>query len=248
MAKNSLAKSEVEGKALAGRQPSALQSSFDVGDSSGGGLSMLGRLTVWNGSPKQKAEYGGAGKSFNDGDLVDMLEKRKAATNQIVPVYGFTIFQRWDKDAKAPTYTYGRGERHRVPPEDFERGADGSSPACYEALCLVCLVVGEMVPYQFVFKRTSRRAGDDIMRHEARRKATGLSPGVYKIGVKADKNPAGQDYLRVILDGVPTNMDQQTEALFAMVAGQLELVKASAIEAAKSGDGDMPGADDEIPI
>ncbi len=234
MAKSQLAKSEVESKAVAtvNGNPSGLSASFDVEQpGTGGALAMLGRLTVWNGSPKQKKEYAG---KFDDGDLIDMMEKRKTATNRIVPIYGFTIFQRWDKDAKAPAYTYGRGERHRVPPEDMERGPNDEAPACYEAMCLVCLVEGESVPYQIVFKRTSKRTGDDIMRFEARRKMVGKAPGAYTIATKPDQNASGQDYLRVVLAGPPQDMQVDTAELFTVVAEQIELVKAKAMEAAKN--------------
>jgi len=222
-------------------KPSDLRSSFDLADSDGLSLTMIGRLSVWNGSPRQKQDYGG-GKGFDDGDLIDMMEKRKTKTNKIVPVHGFTLFQRWDKDAKAPTYTYFKHDKHRVPAEDMERGADDSPPACYEALGLVCLVVGEPVPYLFTFKRTSKRAGDDIVRHEMRRSTIGRSPGVYTIGVKSDKNPAGQDYLRVVLNGVPADMDDDTSRLFAVVSSQIDKAKALAQDAAAKGD------DDDLPI
>lgn len=233
MAKSQLAKSEVESKAVAtvNGNPTKLASTFDVDQSSGGAFSMLGRLTVWNGSPKQKKEYPG---KFEDGDLIDVMEKRKTATNRIVPVYAFTYYQRWDKDDRAPLYTYAKNERHLVPPEDMERGSDDKPPKCYEAMCVVCLVEGESVPYQIVFKRTSRRTGDDIMRFEARRKLVGKAPGAYTIGVKPDTNAAAQDFLRVVLDGVPIDMQLDTAELFTVVAEQIELVKAKAMEAAKN--------------
>lgn len=235
---NGLAKSQVENKALAGQHQSrGLASTFDMPESDGVNLTMLGRLTVFNGSPKQKAEYG---KEFRDGDLIDVMEKRKTATNQIVPVYAFPLWQRWDKDERAPAYTYGKAERHRVPAEDLQRGPNDEPPACYEALAMVCLVVGEQVPYLFTFKRTSRGTGDNIARHEMRRRTLGKDPGVYTITVKADKNDAGQDYYRVVLDGVPSDMNDATADLFQLVAGQLSVIKDKATEAAKQGDDELP--------
>ena len=244
MAKNNgLEKSQVENKGtLATTAGRGLVSTFEMPDNDGGmNFSMLGRLTVYNGSPKQKAEYG---SKFEDGDLIDVMEKRRTETNKIVPVYAFVVYQRWDKDAKAPTYTYGKADKRRVPPEDFERGPNDEPPACYEALAMVCLVVGEQVPYLFTFKRTARRAGDDIARHEMRRRTIGKDAGVYEIGVKPDKNAAGQDYFRVVLSGVPTDMDDATAGLFAVVAAQLPSIKAKAAEEAAKGD----GHDDDLPI
>jgi len=240
---NGLAKQQVENKGtLATTTGRGLVSTFEMPDNDGGmNFSMLGRLTVFNGSPKQKAEYG---SKFNDGDLIDVMEKRKTASNAIVPVHAFVIYQRWDKDAKAPAYTYGKAEKHRVPREDLERGPNDEPPACYEALAVVCLVVGEQVPYLFTFKRTARRAGDDIARHEMRRRTIGKDAGVYQIAVKADKNAAGQDYFRVVLNGVPTDMDDETAGLFATVAAQLPSIKAKAAEEAAKGD----GQDDDLPI
>jgi hypothetical protein len=90
------------------------------------------------------------------------------------------------------------------------------------------------VPDQIIFKRTSKPTGDDIMRFEARRKMTGKAPGAYTIGGKLDKSAAGDSYLRVVLAGPPEDMQVDTAELFSVVAEQVEIFKAKAMEAAKN--------------
>jgi hypothetical protein len=236
------------------QQPGALATqwdgpapTFEVEGADGMSLSLMGRLAVWNSTPVQMDAYGEI-EGVRNGDLIDTMGKRKCASNMIVPVHGFTIFQRWDRDAKAPAYTYPLEQKHRVPREDLEPDANGNT-AAYKAFCLICLVPGEAYPFLMTFKRTSLRTGEDIMRWVARRSSMGQSPGAYQIGVKSDKSAAGQSYLRTVLVGNPHELDADTAALYKVVFAGIEQVKARAERVASEAEHNEPGAhDDGIPI
>lgn len=246
MAKNKELEVKQQGStALAAGPWSGAAPTFEVeGATEGLNLSMMGRLAVWNSTPIQAEAYGEI--DAKNGDLIDTMSKRKCASNRIVPVHGFTIWQRWDKDTKAPQYTYTLAEKGRVPAEDLEPDENGNTVA-YKAFCLICLVEGEGYPFLMTFKRTSLRTGEDIMRWVARRMSIGQDPGAYTIGTKADKSGAGQTYLRTVLVGTPANIAADTLPLYERVTASLERFKAKAASVAAESEGD--GHDDDgIPI
>lgn len=205
--------------------PSEIVGSFTVeGDDSS---TKLGRISLYQGTSQEQAIYGEG--VFRRGDFVDCLERRKIASNFIIPIHAEIKYQRWDDGAKLPAYTYSAKDRHLIPAEDL--AWDGANPPVAAKLIdMVVVVRGEMYPYLFTFKRTALRAGELILQYEKRRGMKGLRFGMYELGSEDEKNNGGNVFRRLTVKN-PVDATEDTFEVLASVTQALAAVKAQAAKA-----------------
>jgi len=205
--------------------PAEIVGSFTVeGDDSS---TKLGRISLYQGTSQEQAIYGEG--VFRRGDFVDCLERRKIASNFIIPIHAEIKYQRWDDGAKLPAYTYSAKERHLIPAEDL--AWDGANPPVAAKLIdMVVVVRGEMYPYLFTFKRTALRAGELILQYEKRRGMKGLRFGMYELGSEDEKNNGGNVFRRLTVKN-PVDATEDTFEVLASVTQALAAVKAQAAKA-----------------
>lgn len=172
---------ESGGKGLANVDPGSKELASGRGESfataiqkaamlEGGNDILIGRLSLYQGTPTEQANYDGCG--FTPGDFVDALGKCKVAENKkvkIVPVHAFTTYMLWPNGAPTPTYLVR--DRRQVPPDHLE-WKDGKPPICAECINALVLVEGQAWPFLLIFKRTSFKAGQNIFTLEGRRRIT----------------------------------------------------------------------------
>jgi hypothetical protein len=205
--------------------PAEIVGSFTVeGDDSS---TKLGRISLYQGTSQEQAIYGEG--VFRRGDFVDCLERRKIASNFIIPIHAEIKYQRWDDGAKLPAYTYSAKERHLIPAEDL--AWDGANPPVAAKLIdMVVVVRGEPYPYLFTFKRTALRAGELILQYEKRRGMKGLRFGMYELGSEDEKNNGGNVFRRLTVKN-PVDATEDTFEVLASVTQALAAVKAQAAKA-----------------
>jgi hypothetical protein len=205
--------------------PAEIVGSFTVeGDDSS---TKLGRISLYQGTSQEQAIYGEG--VFRRGDFVDCLERRKIASNFIIPIHAEIKYQRWDDGEKLPAYTYSAKEKHLIPAEDL--AWDGANPPVAAKLIdMVVVVRGEMYPYLFTFKRTALRAGELILQYEKRRAMKGLRFGMYELGSEDEKNQGGNVFRRLTVKN-PVDATEDTFEVLASVTQALAAVKAQAAKA-----------------
>lgn len=174
--------------------------------------SLIGRLAMYNGTTQEQEMYDGCG--FSPGDYFDVLERRKLVDPHIVPLGGYVSWMKWPKGA--PTPEYNVREKSRVPQEDLV-WKDSQPPVATECINMLVAVNGEPWPYLFIFKRTSYKAGQNMLRLEARRSAIGSGRGMYKLSSKKEKNSAGQTYHEVTV----TPAGNCPESLYPLISAYL---------------------------
>lgn len=183
----------------------------------------MGRLALYQGTMQEQTIYEGC--DFKPGDYIDVLERRKVASNRIVPIWAFKTWVRWSKDAKIPDYV-------AKSPSDVPKGdldwKDGKPPAASVCINAIILVEGEAFPYLFIFKRTGLRAGDLLFTLESR------GSSVYELGSTVDKNAVGQAFRRVSVKHAgkcPDELKPIRDHWKALVKASVEEYRAKATEA-----------------
>jgi len=186
---NSLAKSNDQGL-LAKNGPAVTDGAMIEGDE--GANAQLGRLAMYYDTKEEKVKYAGCG--FAEGDLIDVLEKRKVASKKIVPIGGYITYVKWPDGAKQPEYVLKN--KAEVPPGDLEWD-NGTPPIATRCVNAIVLVEGEPWPYLFTFKKTSHKVGETIFQLEARRGMAKRGRGCYEIGHTDGKNADGDSYTQI---------------------------------------------------
>lgn len=205
------------------------------------GTDLVGRLALYNGTTDEQEMYAGCG--FAPGDFIDVLERRKVASDNIVPLGAYVSWMKWPQGARTPEYNVR--EKARVPAGDLE-WVNEKPPAATECINTLVAVDGEPWPYLLVFKRTGYKAGETMFRLEARRGMIGKGRGLYRITTKKEKNAAGQSYLEL-------NVQPAGDCPDSLVGIVTEYIKhkasidARAAALADEGAGDKPDSND-IPI
>jgi hypothetical protein len=172
-----------------------LAGGFDVVGDEKSATELMPRLAIYYGTAEEDEKFGQIG--LKRGDLVVVSEKRKAATNVIVPVVGQVNYVKWLKGSKVPDYVYPRLDM--CPPEDREFKEDGTKPVAQKVVSMVVLVEGEPGVFVFNFKSTALKAYDQLRVFENARATSRRTVGAYETGVASDKNSKGETYYRMKL-------------------------------------------------
>lgn len=212
----------------------------------GGGLTVegqedtspqLSRIVMYQGTAEEEEVYG----QHSRGVFLDALESRELGTElEFMPVYAWASWAKFVSGQKAPEYS--TRNKSEVPAEDLEFGEDGTPPAATESINVVIVVQGEAWPYLFVFKRTSLRAFTKTVKPiEARRAATGKTPGLYQLSSTDDKSADGKPFKRLVCRALG-DPDAEVATLAKQVYDAMEGVKEKAAALADDGasDGEMP--------
>jgi len=229
-------------KEIAEKQETALVTASDFG----GGLVIegqddtgpqLSRIVMFQGTAEEEEVYG----EHKRGVFLDALESRELGTEiEFMPVYAWASWAKFVPGQKAPEYS--TRNKAEVPPADLEFGEDGSPPAATESINVVIVVKGEAWPYLFVFKRTSLRAFSKTVKPvEARRAATGKSPGLYQLASTDDKSADGKPFKRLVCRALG-DPDKEVAVLAKKVFDAMDSVKEKAESLADDGSSgeDMP--------
>lgn len=183
----------------------------------------LSKVVLYQGSAEEEEMYG----EHKRGTFLDALESRGLGTEiNFVPVYAWVSWAKFIKGQKAPEYS--TKIKAEVPAEDLQWGEDGSSPAATESINVVIAVEGEAWPYLFVFKRTGLKAFNKTVKPiEARRAATGRTPGLYQLTSTDDKSADGKPFKRLVCRALG-DPEGDVLALAKQVYDAMDHVKAQA--------------------
>jgi len=199
----------------------------------------LSRIYLYQGTAKEQKTY--AGRGFEPGDFIDVLEQRNLGTSiKIMPVHAFARFAQWEKGAAQPIETWEN--EADVPAEKLvwrDGGPNGKRipPIATQTVNVVCAVEGEPWPYLVQFKKTSLDAFEkQILPLEGRRAYQKQEPGLYTLSSTDANDDAGNPYKK--LTAAPAgNANEQTVAIALKVREAQQAITEAALNMAKAEDG-----------
>ena len=204
----------------------------------------LGRVVLFQGTAEEEEMYG----EHKRGTFLDALEQRELGDEiDIMPVRAWASWAKFNRGENRPEYS--TTIKAEVPDGDLEWGEDGTPPAASESVNCVVVVKGEPWPYLLIFKRTGLAAFNKTIKPvEARRGATGKTPGLYRLTSTDDKSADGKPFKRLVCRAL-RDPDTDTAKLAKTVFDAMDQAQAQQHAEAVSQDNPFAGEDgDDIPI